>query len=252
MLDVTVIGFSGGLQALDTENTSLIISDGLTSLLVDASGSPVNALLRNGYDPLTIDALVLTHAHVDHLYALPSLLHNLWLMKRTKPLVIMGNAPTIEKARELYRLFRLDQKKMMEIHWVSDACRIGMIDIKTFPVFHRPKVPTNGYVFAGGGVHVSYFPDSAVTLPYPECASGSDLIIHEAGGLDNDREALREQGHSSGLQAAMLARDLDAKKLLLVHLPGDKQKREDILKEALSVFPDTELAQSNHGYIIGA
>jgi len=41
--------------------------------------------------------VLITHTHIDHIYALPSLLHQLWLMDRREPLVVLGNQVTIQK-----------------------------------------------------------------------------------------------------------------------------------------------------------
>ena len=246
MLQVNVLGFSGGLQAIDTGNTSLLVRSGCSSLLVDASGSPVKALLESGADPMDLDGLVLTHAHVDHLYAFPSLIHNLWLMKREKPLIVTGNDATLEKAKELMSLFLLDRKRMMDIIWAPGADRIGDIEISSFPLFHRPLVPTSGFVFSSGKSKVSYFPDSAATPPYPDAAASSDIVFHEAGGIDDDREKLRNEGHSSGYLAGDVAASLDAGRLVLVHLP--RSGRSEILRDARRRFERTELAQIGEIY----
>jgi ribonuclease Z len=88
---------------------------------------------------------------------------------------------------------------------------------------------------------ISYFPDSAAREPYPECARGSSLVIHEAGGLEAQREVLREEGHSSALDAARLAAALEAKSLLLVHLPPGRSLRAEMLAEAQTLFPAARL-----------
>jgi ribonuclease Z len=242
-MQAIVLGYSGSIQTEDSSNTSLVIKSRGTSLLVDCSGSPCQGLLTHSINPDELDGIVLTHAHVDHLYALPSLLHNLWMRRREKKLVILGNPSALETAMALCRVFRLDQKVslMSILVWADRPGQIGDIGVEAFDVFHRPSVPTWGYVFSHGTRKISYFPDSAAREPYPECARGSSLVIHEAGGLEAQREAIREEGHSSALDAARLAAALEAKDLLLVHLPPDPSLRAEMLAQAQSLFPAARL-----------
>lgn len=243
---VDVLGYAGSVQLFESSNTSLVIRDAETSLLVDVSGSPCQALQQHGVDPDLLDAVLLTHAHVDHLYALPSLLHNLWMRKREKPLLIVGSEPTLDQAKRLYCFFHLDSKPSLDslLRWVTVPSQIGTIHLEAFEVFHRPNMPSQGYTFTTKDRKVSYFPDSTVHKPYPKCARHSDMIIHEVGGLENERESLRHEGHSTALQVARLAKDLEAAKLLLVHLPPQEELHEAILAEAQSVFPQTLLPKA--------
>jgi ribonuclease Z len=242
-MQVDMLGYAGSIQLSESSNTSLVVREADTSLLVDVSGSPCQALLQHDIDPNLLDAVLLTHAHVDHLYALPSLLHNLWMRNREKPLLIAGSETTLEQAKRLYRLFHLDAKPSLDslLRWESVPSQIGSIRLDTFEVFHRPTMPTQGYTFTSKEKKVSYFPDSAVKKPYPACARHSDLIIHEVGGLDADKESLHHEGHSTALEVAQLAKDLEAAKLILVHLPPQLELHEAILSEAQSVFPQAHL-----------
>ena len=70
-------GTCGGIQTRINTNVTFLIVDQELSILVDASGNPVHYLERAGIDPRTLDILLLTHTHTDHIYALPSLIHNL-------------------------------------------------------------------------------------------------------------------------------------------------------------------------------
>lgn len=240
-MQVVLLGYLGSVQTAESTNTSFIVQTETTSLLVDTSGSPVQALLQNNVDPNLLDAVLLTHAHVDHIYALPSLLHILWMRKRTKPLEIVGSRATLQIARNLIKLFHLDTKESLTaiIRWVEEPRRVGDIDIQAFDVFHRESMPTQGYTLTHNTTKLSYFPDSVVQKPYPSCAKASDLIIHEVGGLGKDQERIHTNGHSTAEEVALLAKELGAKQLLLVHLPPDVHLVQEIEKEAKHHFRST-------------
>ena len=67
---VYVLGSTGSIQGREASNTSLAVTSAGRTLLIDVSGSPIQALKRSNIDPLSVDVLLLTHAHIDHLYAL--------------------------------------------------------------------------------------------------------------------------------------------------------------------------------------
>ncbi len=246
-MKVIFLGSQGSLQSERSGNVSLIVTDERSVILVDTSGAPAQLIRQAGYDPLSLDVLVLTHSHIDHLYALPSLLHNLWLLKRTKALLIVANSQTIRIAKRLCSVFELDKKpKMFPIEWsVGGTSRefgpYGSLSLRLFPVDHG--VPTCGLLCTDG---VSRFVYSADTRPlsadsFPGFIDAPDILVHEAGGVLQDEVSLYQGGHCSGRQAAHCAMKLHAKRLILCHLPLAKEKQDAILTEASSVFPHTEL-----------
>ncbi len=105
------LGYTGSMQRRGVSNTSLAVTAEGRTLLVDLSGSPVQALKEADIDPATIAGVLLTHTHIDHIYALPSLLHQLWLGGRTEPLALISNGPTAAFAKRLIDLFDLERKK---------------------------------------------------------------------------------------------------------------------------------------------
>ncbi len=104
-MKIVFFGTAGAIQSKDNTNVSFSVVEKKLSILVDSSGNPVQYLKRAGIDPKKLDILILTHSHTDHIYAVPSLIHNLWLMKRKKPLNIISNQFTINKAKELCNVF---------------------------------------------------------------------------------------------------------------------------------------------------
>ena len=70
-----------------------------------------------------------------------------------------------------------------------------------------------------------------------------DLLYHEATFMNRD-EALAEQTqHSTAGQAARIAKDSFAKQLVLGHFSSRYKNRQDLLMEALKIFPETIAAE---------
>lgn len=68
-----------------------------------------------------------------------------------------------------------------------------------------------------------------------------DLLFHETTYLDNLKSDAKERGHSTARQAAMVARDAGAKRLLTGHYSSRYTDDSQFLKEATEVFPNVIL-----------
>lgn len=101
-------GTSSAIPAVGNGYTSFLVAIENYRILIDTGDNPVKALLECGEDPRALDAVVLTHAHIDHLGAFPSLISALDCMKREKPLKIIAAGETQEVAEKLLRLYPLD------------------------------------------------------------------------------------------------------------------------------------------------
>ncbi len=78
-----------------------------------------------------------------------------------------------------------------------------------------------------------------------ELARNADLLIHEATFDDSRKERADETRHSTGAQAAQIAKEAKAKKLLLTHISAryEKNDAEEFLAQATKIFPNTILGQ---------
>jgi ribonuclease Z len=238
---IVFFGTAGAVPRAGDGNISFAVREGGACLLVDASGSPVQNLLRAGLDPLSLDALALTHSHTDHLYALPSLIHCLWLMKRSKPLTILTNPPTREKAVRLLEEFGLlEREGLFPVEWIDaenrDSDIAADLRVRLFPVRH--SVPTSGLRIEGGGAACAYTADTAPAPEVDAAVRGCQALIHEASGDAAGEPSLNAAGHSSAGQAGQAAARAGAGRLFLCHFDyRSPQRPEDLLREARSFFP---------------
>jgi len=94
------------------------------------------------------------------------------------------------------------------------------------------------------GRKITYSGDLSPTKSLIELGKNSDILIHEATFAEKLAEVAKEKKHSTSIDAAMDAKEMNAKQLILTHISTRYQ--EDALKlleEAKEIFPNTILAK---------
>lgn len=140
------------------------------------------------------------------------------------------------------RLRHID-RAMCDFHgvpvWAFNNIKTGEDFIKPdgaiIPNVLLTKDPTPARSYA----HISdtaYMPDLAAKI------KGVDLLFHESTYLADNLDKARERGHSTAAQAATVARDAGARRLLLGHYSSRYKNDGVFLSEATPIFPSTLLA----------
>ncbi|HLG17924.1 MAG TPA: ribonuclease Z [Blastocatellia bacterium] len=93
------------------------------------------------------------------------------------------------------------------------------------------------------GKSVAYCTDTRPCSGALTLARGVDLLIHEATFTGDLAAEAKEFGHSTAAEAASIARDAGARRLLITHFSSRYPDASRLLDEARSVFPDTHLAE---------
>lgn len=82
-------------------------------------------------------------------------------------------------------------------------------------------------------------------------AHGADLLLHEATFGDAFAERAAEVAHSTARQAAEVARDAGARRLLITHFSARYSDVQGLVDEAREVFPATDAAVELETYTVG-
>ncbi len=92
------------------------------------------------------------------------------------------------------------------------------------------------------------------TRPSPttvEMARGADLLVHEATFAEEEAERAVDTGHSTAREAASVARDAAALRLVLTHISARySADTRDLEREARNVFPATSIAKDGTEIVV--
>jgi ribonuclease Z len=237
-----LLGTGAAFSDARRTTTMLAFEHGGHTLVVDCGGDVIQRLQVAGIDPETIEGLIVTHEHADHVGAFPLFMEKIWLSGRRAPIPVYGIEPAIAQARRAWESFDTKSwKDVPEIQWHRFEHRAGAQVLRNerwrvtaTPGVHSVPVVGLRVEAAGAGV-VAYSCDTAKSDAIVEMAKGADILVHEA-------QKLAFPGvHTSYDEAARSAFEAGARRLVLVHLPPGVEESD--LEEARRVFAHTELGE---------
>uniref|UniRef100_A0A7J3ZKP5 MBL fold metallo-hydrolase n=1 Tax=Fervidicoccus fontis TaxID=683846 RepID=A0A7J3ZKP5_9CREN len=204
-MEVLILGSGAGGLAGRRAQSSIVLREEGTVLLLDAGQPLPKRLYEESVDPQSISYVLVTHAHADHLFGLVGLLYDLATIGVRRAPPIYAGTFTVEKLRVLERHF-FPKSIEAEIEIIEDfkeeQIELGSLVIETFPVKHT--IPTLGVrVFSRKtGRCVFYSSDTAFLENLREKAE-CDVGIHEATIPVGMEDCSHEAGHHSSPRQAL-------------------------------------------------
>ncbi len=98
------------------------------------------------------------------------------------------------------------------------------------------------------GRKIVYTGDTLPSDRVLEASRNADVLIHDATADTALEEKANRYGHSTGRQAAEIARDAGVRTLILTHVSPRYEDTSTILSEAKAVFPNTYMAEDFFEY----
>lgn len=231
-MQCTVLGSAGSYPAPSRGCSSYLISARGTSVLLDAG----NGSMANLYavtSPSRLDAVILTHGHVDHFADFVGIYHyRTYAETPPRKLVLIAPDDVIERLGHLITDSSLRERVEVVTCESREEAEIGGVRVSWARVDH--PVPCYGFRLTdmGDGSTLAYSADSGPCDALGELAAGVDLFICEATWLR------RTERHPMGLHlgvadALEVARKAMASRVMLTHVayPQSPEQADEVARE---------------------
>ncbi|GAA4696805.1 MBL fold metallo-hydrolase [Nocardioides conyzicola] len=220
-MKVTVVGCSGSYPGPDSPASCYLLEaehEGRTwRVLVDLGNGALGALQRYA-DPLSIDAVLVSHLHADHCLDLCGF----YVMRKYHPtgpqprIPVWGPPDTADRMARAYDL-PVDPGMTAEFDfrvW-GDPVGIGPFTVTPVPVTH--PVPAFGLRISADGVTLGYTGDTGPCAALDEVARDADLLLAEASFVSGEPNP--PDLHLTGVDAGAAASRGGSRQLVLTHVP---------------------------------
>jgi ribonuclease BN (tRNA processing enzyme) len=251
-VQVTFLGCGDAFGSGGRLQTCILVRVGAAAVLVDCGTTALIGLRRQGVDPNTVDAILITHLHGDHFGGVPFFVLDAQLIsRRTRPLLVVGPAGTRARLREVMEalfpgMSAAQQKFALEVTELEPGRRTPLVDlpggaglaglvVTPQAVRHTPGTAPTALRIECGGRTLCYSGDTEWCDGLAAAAQGADLLIAEAYFHDK-----RIPFH---LDLATLRRHLPAlnvRRTVLTHMSADM----------LAHAPELELECAEDGMVL--
>jgi ribonuclease BN (tRNA processing enzyme) len=219
---LTVIGCSGSFPGPESAASCYLLEaeheDRTWRILLDL-GSGALGTLQRYVDPLTIDAVLLTHLHPDHYFDLSGL-YVLWKYhpEGARPRIpVWGPKGVAKQAARAYGLSReTGMSAEFDFHeYDGEPIRLGPFTIHASKLVH--PIPAFGMRVESESRVLVYSGDSGPCQGLVDLAADADLLLCEAAFVEGGHNPT--DLHLTGKQAGAAAAEAGVSRLVLTHIP---------------------------------
>ncbi len=258
-MDVTIVGCSGSFAGPSSPASSYLVRAehaGRTwSVVLDLGSGALGALQRH-IDPAAVDAVVVSHLHVDHCIDLCGL----YVMLRYGPpgaapvpcagMPVWGPSGTAAHLAAAYGNPNVeDVPGVFDFRDVNDRVPIVVGPFRITPVRVEHPVEAYGYRVEANGRTLAYTGDTDACDQLNVLMTGADLVLADSAFVDgrDDVSGIHLSGRRAA-EAAVAAGGVS--RLMLTHLPAWNDP-EVCRGQAARVWPgEVELAEPDRTYAL--
>lgn len=208
---VLASGSKGNSTYIETKESKILVDIGMTCLYIETK------LKKLAVDPKEIDAIILTHTHVDHVNGLKV------FVKKYNTKVYL----TDKMLKDIKEIFDLQNYELIE-----NDFSIKDLNIEVFKTSHDAS-DSNGYIFNESNKSLVYITDTGyINRKYKEKLSNKNIYImesnHDIKMLQEGKypyhlkqRILSDRGHLSNEMSSKYLSEFigdNTKKVILIHL----------------------------------
>lgn len=278
MNEIVFLGTSGSMPTKDRGLSAIALKYGTDLLLFDCGEGTQRQMMKYKVSYGKVNAIFITHLHLDHFLGLTGLLHTLNLNKRVKPLHLFGPEnlagylPNI-KFIKFHPLKRAKKGIFQGKDFFVDCFKLKH-SIPTFGFIFREKdrvkfkerlakskglkgpmftkIQKKGRIKAKGkwikledisyvkkGRKILFATDTSYSDKTVKKAKNAHILVHDAAFIDLDQEHAVEKMHTTAKDAALLAKKAGVEQLILFHISPRYKDGSILEKEAKKYFKNS-------------
>jgi len=255
-MQVTLLGTGCPQCDPDRLGPATLVRAGGGAILVDCGSGVTQRLVAAGAPGASLDAVLLTHLHSDHLVDLYQLVVSSWHQGRERPQRVFGPKGTrrfVEGTMALWRdelALRVAHERRpstealeIEVTEIAPGAVLdeGGIAVEAVAVDHAPVREAYGFVFRAGGRTAAISGDTRYCPALIEAARGADLLVHECfihremqpkpGVRSADTIAAVASYHTLSDEVGKVAAEAEVGALALTHFVPTRFDRAALLAE---------------------
>ena len=235
-MKLTIIGCAGSFANVESAASSYLIEHDGFALLLDLGNGALGALARY-MDVAEVDAVALSHAHLDHCADVGGL----YVTRRYDPrgiadrIPILGPPGVAARMDEIYGLTHDDASTMRSVfdfvEYDGTTHTVGPFTIDSIPVVHC--IPAFALRVSAGGRTLVYSGDTGLCQALIDASIGADVALYEASYVESADNPV--DMHLTGAEGGRAATEAGVERLILTHLVAWNDD-DEVLADARSTY----------------
>ncbi len=232
---VTFLGTGSAMPTGRRFQTGLLVESGDDRLLVDCGSGVLHALQRTDVGYEGVDAVLLTHHHLDHVSDLDVLLKARWLAGATE-LTVAGPPGTADLVDGLLELHEYMQDRLdLTVRDVEGAFSLAGFDVASTETRHSMQCLAYRFTHPESEASFVFSGDSEAFPELIEFADGAAALAHDCSFPDD--VDVSNHPTPSQLGDALAAADADVGRVYLTHLyPHTEDRHEEMLESVADAY----------------